>query len=80
VLDDLAFVVESEDVYDCGVPGLVVRVNGDQVARRDDAVNFEVDRSGRCEERLHRSPSVVDLRVVLDVVFDDQLFERVGVA
>ena len=76
----LPFVVEPEDVDAGHVQRLVVRVDGDQIALRDDPVNLDIDRSDRFEERLHRLSAAARLRVVLDVVLDDQVVEGVGVA
>jgi hypothetical protein len=80
VLDDLAVVVEAEDVDARHVPGLVVGVDGDEIAFGDHAVHVDVDGPDRGEEFLDGLEPVSGLGVVLDVVLDDQLVEGVDVA
>jgi hypothetical protein len=80
VLDDLPVVVEAEDVDAGHVPGLVVEVDGDEIAFGDHPVDLDVERPDGGEELLDGLQPVAGLGVVLEVVLDDQVVEGVGVA
>jgi hypothetical protein len=54
VLDDLPIGADLEDVDAGHVEGLVLGVDGDEVALGDDPVDLDVDRTDRAEEGLDR--------------------------